>query len=203
MSRQAKQINLAKRRHTDSVSGLGPTRGDSPPDKRVSAAEGGDIKGDKLVPKWHGLAAEQLNCSHCLLYTRTEADDLFARCQDEFVYNSGRLAQVRLFGRWRDIPRKQVTHDSVIFLCCVPLCCIPLCYIPLLYSCVIYLCVIYLCYIHLDCCYIPLCCIPQRRFCTICITLLFVYLYSIYICAIYVCVIYLLWFKNFNDEIPL
>ena len=112
MSRRAKQLKLTKRRHSDSVSGLGPTRGDSPPDKRVSGAAGGDTKGDKLVPKWQRLAAEHLNCRHCLLYTRTEADDLFARCQDQFVYNSGRLAQVRLFGRWRDIPRKQVTHAS-------------------------------------------------------------------------------------------
>ena len=112
MSQKVSRLKVGKRGRSDALCRSTRNPGDSPPCDHVGRHhEGeGDGKRNKLVPKWQILTAEHLQCKYCLLYPRDEADDLFMRCQNEFIYNSGRLAQVRLFGRWRDIPRKQVKH---------------------------------------------------------------------------------------------
>ena len=63
-----------------------------------------------LKIKMKHIKSENLNCDYCQLYKRSEADDLLRRCESELEYNSGKLAQIQIFGKWIDIPRKQVNQ---------------------------------------------------------------------------------------------
>ncbi len=51
---------------------------------------------------------EGLDCDYGFLFNKQEADDIFAQCEDQLEYNSGRESQVHVFGKWHNIPRKQV-----------------------------------------------------------------------------------------------
>ncbi|XP_052832895.1 DNA oxidative demethylase ALKBH2 [Octopus bimaculoides] len=57
---------------------------------------------------WRKITAEKLDCDYLLLYSKSEADKLLRECEETLNYNSGRLAQVQVFGKWHDIPRKQI-----------------------------------------------------------------------------------------------
>lgn len=57
---------------------------------------------------WTKIAGENLDCDYVKLYSKKEADDIFLACERSLIYNSGHLAKVQLFGKWVDIPRKQV-----------------------------------------------------------------------------------------------
>ncbi|CAI9741355.1 DNA oxidative demethylase ALKBH2-like [Octopus vulgaris] len=61
---------------------------------------------------WRKITAEKLDCDYLLLYNKSEADKLLRECEETLTYNSGRLAQVQVFGKWHDIPRKQVAHGN-------------------------------------------------------------------------------------------
>ena len=58
--------------------------------------------------KWQKLQAENLSCDYVILYSKKEADNLLQLCEKELIYNTGDLAKVQIFGKWLDIPRKQV-----------------------------------------------------------------------------------------------
>ena len=58
--------------------------------------------------KWRSLTGENLNCTYCILYQKKLADEIFKMCEDQIEYNSGHLTKVQIFGKWHDIPRKQV-----------------------------------------------------------------------------------------------
>ncbi|KAK3611702.1 hypothetical protein CHS0354_034369 [Potamilus streckersoni] len=61
---------------------------------------------------WREIRAENLNCDYTRLFSITEADDLLAKSERTLTYNTGHLAKVNIFGKWQDIPRKQVAHGD-------------------------------------------------------------------------------------------
>ncbi|CAE1260621.1 ALKBH2 [Acanthosepion pharaonis] len=68
---------------------------------------------NSLIPLvWKKLEAEDLDCDYTLLYTKAEADALLSECEQTISYNTGQLARVQVFGKWHDIPRKQVAHGD-------------------------------------------------------------------------------------------
>ncbi len=84
-----------------------------PPKPEILAASG--IRAPLKIEMKH-IKSENLNCDYCQLYKRSEADALLQRCESQLEYNSGKLAQIQIFGKWIDIPRKQ------IILPCLKLC---------------------------------------------------------------------------------
>ncbi|XP_077995909.1 DNA oxidative demethylase ALKBH2-like [Glandiceps talaboti] len=61
---------------------------------------------------WKQYEAENLDCDYVQLFSKREADDLYKECEEQLVYNTGKLAQVNIFGKWHNIPRKQVAHGD-------------------------------------------------------------------------------------------
>lgn len=61
---------------------------------------------------WKKLTSENLDCDYTLLYKAKEADALLEECERTISYNTGQLARVQVFGKWYDIPRKQVAHGD-------------------------------------------------------------------------------------------
>ena len=51
-----------------------------------------------------------LSCCFGTLYSRADANLLLAECESSLKYVSGDLSKVKVFGKWHDIPRKQVSH---------------------------------------------------------------------------------------------
>ncbi|XP_042193324.1 DNA oxidative demethylase ALKBH2 [Callorhinchus milii] len=63
-------------------------------------------------PVWRHVAAEGLDCDYAVIFTRSEADDIFLRLEEELEYFSGDLSRVQVYGKWYQIPRKQVAHGD-------------------------------------------------------------------------------------------
>ena len=63
----------------------------------------------QAAPQWKKIQAENLDLDYCILLSKEESGKLFQKCEEELEYNTGRIAQVQLFGKWIDIPRKQVS----------------------------------------------------------------------------------------------
>jgi hypothetical protein len=63
--------------------------------------------------RWRRITAENLSLDYAVLFSRTEADQIVQELENHIIYNTGQLAQVRLFGKWVDIPRKQVSFEGV------------------------------------------------------------------------------------------
>ena len=63
---------------------------------------------------WREIRAENLKCDYCLLYRKSEADELVRKCDTDLVYNAGELSKVFIFGKWQDIPRQQVRNRYMI-----------------------------------------------------------------------------------------
>ena len=59
--------------------------------------------------QWRKITAENLDLDYVRLFSKSEADDILAELEKAAVYNTGDLAKVQLFGKWIDIPRKQVS----------------------------------------------------------------------------------------------
>ncbi|ESO97863.1 hypothetical protein LOTGIDRAFT_103779 [Lottia gigantea] len=55
---------------------------------------------------------ENLSCDYGILYSKREADNLLKECEKILCYNEGKLAKICLFGKWHNIPRKQVAHGD-------------------------------------------------------------------------------------------
>ncbi|XP_074640178.1 DNA oxidative demethylase ALKBH2-like [Tubulanus polymorphus] len=55
---------------------------------------------------------DNLNCDYCILFSKQEADELFQKCEDEIEYYTGDLTQVKVYGKWHNIPRKQVAYGE-------------------------------------------------------------------------------------------
>ena len=68
---------------------------------------------DKKDLKWREIRGENLNCDYCVLYNRTSADKLLQEFERTLTYNEGQLARVNIFGKWHNIPRKQVIQVFV------------------------------------------------------------------------------------------
>ncbi|XP_029295173.1 DNA oxidative demethylase ALKBH2 isoform X2 [Cottoperca gobio] len=61
---------------------------------------------------WQKIEAERLDCDYALLFSKEEADHLFKQLEEEVVYSTGEEAQVQVFGKVHDIPRKQATYGD-------------------------------------------------------------------------------------------
>ncbi|WAR02552.1 ALKB2-like protein [Mya arenaria] len=62
--------------------------------------------------KWRDLRAENLDCDYGILFSKVNADRILCQCERMLNYNEGQLAKVKIFGKWHDIPRKQVAHGD-------------------------------------------------------------------------------------------
>lgn len=63
----------------------------------------------KLKISWNKISREGLDLDFSQSFIcKTEADDLFTWFEKNVEYFSGDLAQVKVFGKWHKIPRKQV-----------------------------------------------------------------------------------------------
>ncbi|XP_051888242.1 DNA oxidative demethylase ALKBH2 isoform X2 [Pristis pectinata] len=61
---------------------------------------------------WKQIRAEGLNCDYTKLFTKSEADDILLELERTLEYFSGDLTKVQVFGKWHNIPRKQVTYGD-------------------------------------------------------------------------------------------
>jgi hypothetical protein len=85
-------------------------------DKQIKSDKGDNSKdADCAISKngakslsWRELRAENLVCDYCMLFNKSQADNIFEECEKLLTYNDGKLAQIKLFGKWINIPRKQV-----------------------------------------------------------------------------------------------
>ncbi|XP_058137502.1 DNA oxidative demethylase ALKBH2 [Dasypus novemcinctus] len=63
-------------------------------------------------PSWRHIRAEGLDCDYTILFRRAEADEIFQELEREVEYFTGALAKVQVFGKWHNVPRKQVTYGD-------------------------------------------------------------------------------------------
>ncbi|XP_053938490.1 DNA oxidative demethylase ALKBH2 [Cuculus canorus] len=63
-------------------------------------------------PLWQEIRAEGLCCDYRLLFGRAEADEIFQQLEEEVEYFEGEMTKLHVFGKWHDIPRKQVTYGD-------------------------------------------------------------------------------------------
>lgn len=64
------------------------------------------------IYNWKALSGENLNVVHTMLYKHNEAKEILTRCENELSYFDEELAQVQIFGKWIQIPRKHVAHGD-------------------------------------------------------------------------------------------
>ena len=65
-----------------------------------------------LKPTWKYIVRENLSLHYCQAFTPKSASALFVNLEKEVEYFSGELSRVKVFGKWHDIPRKQVGVKS-------------------------------------------------------------------------------------------
>ncbi|KAG8455708.1 hypothetical protein GDO86_001773 [Hymenochirus boettgeri] len=61
---------------------------------------------------WKKIQSKGLDCDYILLFSKREADDFFQQLETDIVYFSGDLNRVKVYGKWHNIPRKQVTYGD-------------------------------------------------------------------------------------------
>ena len=80
--------------------------------KQANTTKGGNskivCKFDLTPPTWKEIRAENLVCDYCILFDKSQADDIFTECEQILSYNDGDLSKIKIYGKWMDIPRKQV-----------------------------------------------------------------------------------------------
>lgn len=65
-----------------------------------------------LQVEWRKIEVVNLKCDYGLLYSVVHADTIYHKCEKTFVYNTGVLAKIHIFGKWHNIPRKQVAFGN-------------------------------------------------------------------------------------------
>lgn len=58
------------------------------------------------------LSAKNFDCDFGLLYSSSEAKSLLEKCEEDLSYFTGQLSKVFVFGKWHQIPRKQVAFGD-------------------------------------------------------------------------------------------
>ncbi|XP_054749383.2 DNA oxidative demethylase ALKBH2-like [Lytechinus pictus] len=71
-----------------------------------------DLRMLQHIPQKKKISRENLDCDYLHLYSKKEADILFQRCEESLDYFTGDLARIKVYGKWHDIPRKQVAHGD-------------------------------------------------------------------------------------------
>ncbi|CAG0893955.1 unnamed protein product [Darwinula stevensoni] len=61
---------------------------------------------------WQLKEADNLSLSYAVVLGKQEADFLFASLESSTQYYSGELTQIRVYGKWHPIPRKQVAYGD-------------------------------------------------------------------------------------------
>lgn len=62
--------------------------------------------------KWKKVKADNLDLDFCSqFYLKEEADELIRRLETDIEYFTGALAKVFVFGKWHNVPRKQVSEN--------------------------------------------------------------------------------------------
>ncbi|XP_065155451.1 DNA oxidative demethylase ALKBH2-like isoform X2 [Atheta coriaria] len=62
--------------------------------------------------KWHTIDGEQLNLSYASLFHKDLADRIFTELETSTEYYDADMCKVRVFGKYHNIPRKQVAHSD-------------------------------------------------------------------------------------------
>ncbi|KAA0203924.1 hypothetical protein HAZT_HAZT003493 [Hyalella azteca] len=63
--------------------------------------------------EWQRITAEHLNLDYAVVFPKIIAAKIFDALEKELEYFTGDLARVKVFGKWHDIPRKQVPIYSI------------------------------------------------------------------------------------------
>ncbi|XP_071428164.1 DNA oxidative demethylase ALKBH2 [Pithys albifrons albifrons] len=58
------------------------------------------------------IRAEGLHCDYRILFAKAEADEIFQQLEKEVQYFEDDQTKLHVFGRWHNIPRKQVTYGD-------------------------------------------------------------------------------------------
>ncbi|KAM4710040.1 DNA oxidative demethylase ALKBH2 isoform 1-T2 [Discoglossus pictus] len=61
---------------------------------------------------WKKIQAQSLDCDYTALFSKIESDELFQQLEKEIQYFSGDQSRVQVYGKWHNIPRKQVTYGD-------------------------------------------------------------------------------------------
>lgn len=61
---------------------------------------------------WQTIRKDNLDLQYTILFKNSIGRSLIAIFEKEFEYFTGNLARVKVFGKWCDIPRKQVTYGD-------------------------------------------------------------------------------------------
>ena len=61
-------------------------------------------------PKWQNITAENLNLQYAIMFTKSEAYEIFHHLEEEIVYEH--KSEVHVFGKWHQVPRKQVAYGD-------------------------------------------------------------------------------------------
>lgn len=61
---------------------------------------------------WTKYALENLDCDSTMLFREAEADQLFQEMESTIEYNTGKLAKVRMYGKWMNISRKRAAFGE-------------------------------------------------------------------------------------------
>ncbi|XP_073528622.1 DNA oxidative demethylase ALKBH2 [Phyllobates terribilis] len=61
---------------------------------------------------WKRIRAENLSCDYTSLFNKTEAKELFQQLEKDIVYFTGEMSKVQVYGKWHNVPRKQVTFGD-------------------------------------------------------------------------------------------
>lgn len=71
-------------------------------------------EGSKKVKQttFNKIKAENLDCDYGRIYTNEEAQIYLERFEEELTYFTGHLSKVFVFGKWHNIPRKQVAFGD-------------------------------------------------------------------------------------------
>ena len=59
------------------------------------------------------LTDEGLDCDYYRLYTYQQADEILRQCEEQLVFNSGREAQVRVFGKWHETEKSTINFVNM------------------------------------------------------------------------------------------
>lgn len=59
---------------------------------------------------WDKIKRKNLDLDYTVLLTKAAASSLLQTLEEQVDYFTGDLARVRVFGKWHNLPRKQVRH---------------------------------------------------------------------------------------------
>ncbi|XP_075686588.1 DNA oxidative demethylase ALKBH2 [Rhinoderma darwinii] len=61
---------------------------------------------------WKRIHAENLSCDYTSLFNKAEANEIFLQLEKNIVYFTGDMSKVQVYGKWHNLPRKQVTFGD-------------------------------------------------------------------------------------------